>query len=247
MRKGKWIALAAVGLMLAGGGAVWANDTVRLGGPQAQAEITGGTNTELVHRGRGGYNRGGYGGSYYGGGYGGGGYYGGGYRSGYYSPYAYNSYYSRSYYSSSSYYPRSYYSQSYYSPYYSSYYYPCAGEEAPTVALQATSRSTLLAPPQGYTPPPVRNVPPMPPAGDGSFRYDGEPRNIVPMPAPVNVDPVKGPQRLVPLDGKLVSFGGVSPIPTPNPRNIVGSTASSTVRISYPAYGEEPIAPVRRK
>ncbi len=243
MRKGTWIALAAVGLMLAGSGVVWANDTVRLGGPQAQADITGGTNTELVHRGRGGYNRGGYGGSYYGGGYG----------ARYYSPYAHYSYYSRSYYhrpsyySSSYYYPHSYYSQSYYSPYYSSYYYPCVGEETPTLALQATSRSTLLPAPQGYTPPPVKNVPLMPPAGDGSFRYDGEPRNIVPMPAPVNADPVKGPQGLVPLDGKLVSFGGVSPIPTPNPRNIIGSTASSTVRVSYPAYGEEPITPVRRK
>ncbi len=265
MRKSTWIALAAVGLMHAAGGAVWASDTVRLGGPQAQTEITGGTNTELVrgfhggHYGyRGGYYGGGYRGGYYGGSYyrgGYGGYYGG-YGARYYSPYFSIGYYSRPYYGSY-YYPRSsyyYYSPSYYStPYYSSYYYPCAGDSAPTVALQATSNSNLLPAPQIYTPAPTtpapaRAVPPMPPAFDGSFRYDGEPRSIVPMPVPTNADPVKGPQAIVPLDGKFVSFGGVSPIPTPRPRNIVGSTANTTtVRVAYPAYGEEPIAPVRRK
>ena len=250
MRKGTWIALASVGLMLAGGGAIWANDTVRLGGPQAQSEISGGTNTEMVRWGRGGYYRGGYGG-YYGGGYGYRGGYGYGYGARYYSPGVSLNFYSQPYYSSY-YYPRAYYSSSYYTPYYSSaYYYPCAGEVAPTVTLQSASYSMLPAP-QAYTPQPTaprpsQYVPPMPPAGDRSFRYDGEPRNIVPTPAPTNVDPVKGPQRLVPLDGKFVSFGGVSPIPSPNPRNIVGATANSTVRVSYPAYGEEPIAPVRRK
>src|SRR5438128_6925513 len=96
MRIWMWTALAA-GLVMWGGGAASAQDTVRLGGPSVQTDVQGDTDTALVHW-RGGH-RGGYGGyrGYYGG-YGG--YYGGyggyrnfygGYRHAYY-PYFYCGY-----------------------------------------------------------------------------------------------------------------------------------------------------------
>src|SRR5262245_6626942 len=73
MRTMMWTALAA-GLLLTGGAASRADDTIRLGGPSALADIQGGTDIELV------YARGGYhGGGHYGGHYGGARYYGGHY------------------------------------------------------------------------------------------------------------------------------------------------------------------------
>src|SRR5687767_14881592 len=88
MRKLILSALAATCLLTAGSAARAQEDTFRLGGPSAQADIEGGTDTELVYY-RGGYRggRGFYGGFYggYRGGYGGwgrGGY--GGWGRGYY-------------------------------------------------------------------------------------------------------------------------------------------------------------------
>src|SRR5262245_55524842 len=82
MRKFVWSALAATCLLAAGSAARAQDDTFRLGGPSAQADIEGGTDSELVYY-RGGYGRGFYGGHY--GGYGRGFYGGyGGYGRGFY-------------------------------------------------------------------------------------------------------------------------------------------------------------------
>ena len=233
MRNVKWGAFAA-GLVLAFTSATWADNTVRLGGPSAQASIDGGTDISLVH----GRYRGGYHGGYYGGrGYSA--YYGNrGYGGGYYRPYVSVGFYGRPSY----YYPRtySYYYPTYYPAYYptyyvqpSYYYYPVAGETPPPVTLQSNYPAQL---PRTY-------VPPMPPAqGEGPFPYDGDPRNLVPLPAP---QPNPAAPRIIPIDGRLVSLpneisGGVSQIGTPTPR-------APVPRVPYPAYGDEPITPAPRK
>lgn len=237
MRNLVWTALAA-GVVLAGGGAVWASDTVRLGGAAAQNSVQGGTDSELV-RYRGGYGRGYYGGGfgrgYYGGGYGrsyyggfyGRGYYGGfhgrGYYGGLYGRGYYGGYYGRPYFSSY-YYPSYYYQPTYY---YSAYsYYPCAGDIMPqAVTLQQTSGSFAQA------------QPPMPTGslGNGTYRYDGEPRNLVPMPG--QTSPARPAPGLLPASGRLVSLpteitGGFSPVGIPAP------TVVPAQRVTYPAYGE---------
>jgi len=242
MRSLMWGALAA-GLVLAGSGVSWASDNVRLGGPAAEAAIQGGIDV-LARGGYRGGHHGGYHGGYgrggisvsigYGRGYYGGGYYGGGYGRGYYGGYH------RPYYASY-YYPRSYYSYypTYYPTYYPSYcyeptyYYPTNGGVAPQATLQS---SYLLPAPRNY-------VPPMPPAQpDGQYQYDGDPRQLVPMPNPAT-------PKVVPIDGRLVSLsdeitGGVTQIyPTASQRT---STTPAT-RVAYPAYGEEPITPAPRK
>jgi hypothetical protein len=251
MWKGLGTAFAA-GVMLATGSAIWADDTVRLGGPSAENSIRGGTDTELVHArggfygGRGGFygggwNRGGWGGgwnrSFYGGGWGGGwnrGFYGGGfygrgygyglgfYGSRYYSPYYSVGLYSRPYYGYSSYYYPSY------------YYYPCAGEDASTVTLQGQvpqfAASQQLPAPRQY--------------GPMDYRYDGGPIQQVPLPGG-DTNPAKrpGPGATIPLDGKLVSLptgisGGFSPV-TLTPPETRTSVAPSVPRVDYPAYGEQ--------
>lgn len=233
MRNLMWAVLAA-GAVLAGSEAAWANDTVRLGGPAAQASVDGGTDTFLVHR------RFGYGGGYYGGGYGGRSYYGGGYYGrpfvsiGFYGRPYYGGYYG-GYYGSSYYYPRAYYD--YYAPtyyyrpyYYSSYFYPCAGDSAPATTIPGGAYSQAPA---------TTN-------GDGTFSYDGNPRILVPMPSPGNkTNPAPG---VLPIDGKLVSLpnevsGGVLPVGLPTPER----AAAPAPRVTYRAYGDEPIAPAPRK
>jgi hypothetical protein len=244
MRYLMWTALAT-GLMLAGGGASWASDTIRLGGPSAQDSIQGGTDTELVWWGRGWHGRGYYGRGYYGGygrayyggygygrGYGYGGYGYGGYGYGY-RPYYYGSYYRPYYYGGGSYYSPYYYGGgygggyggSYYSPYYYSSYYPCSGISVPTLAFQ----------PNGTSSNPLRSPSYMPPVtngngnsnsngngngnGNGTYPYNGGPNNPVPLPND-GTTPMNGPRGNIPLDGKLVSLptkatGGVSPVTLP--------------------------------
>jgi hypothetical protein len=255
----------AAGLVLASGGVSWGNDVVRLGGPAAQASIEGGTNNALIrgghgggghggggHGGYGGYRggyyggyRGGYYGGYRGGYYGGyGGYYGGyrGWGGGYYSPYYYGSYYP-------------YYNTYYYSPYYytPSYYYPIAGVNAPVATLQQST----------YAPAPTQNYAPgysPEPSGNGTFPYDGGPRNVMPMPPADGPAPMNGqPRGTIPLDGKLAGMprettGGVSPVVTPDIQrlNYVSYTSaapqtSTQPRYTYPAYGEQPLPPAPRK
>lgn len=233
MRNLMWATLAA-GAILAGSEAAWASDTVRLGGPAAQASVDGGTDTFLVHR-RGGYGYGGgYGGrSYYGGYYGRSfAYYGRPYYSGYYRPY----YYPRAY----SYYYPTYYPAYYYQPYYSysaDYYYPIAGQIQQAATVQGNGSYQSPAPqifvPQGNS--------------DSTFPYDGDPRNVVPMPSQNNrTNPAPG---VLPIDGKLVSLpneisGGVLPVGLPAPPRVSTPTAP---RVTYPTYGDEPIVPAPRK
>jgi hypothetical protein len=203
---------------------------------------------------RGGYGgfRGGYGG-YRGFGYGGyrgvgfgyGGYRGfgyGGYRGfgyGGYRPYGYGfglglglglgygNYYGGGYYGGG-YYGGGYGSTVYYSqPYYSSYYYGCSTDAAGV----PSTNLTIIRPSAPQDP------------GDGTFPYDGGPRDgsLAPNPAPTGV-----PGRLMlPRDGRLVSVPapnsgyqfvafGEEPIePTTRP-----DAKSDTLRVSYPAYGE---------
>lgn len=265
MRYGIWTALAA-GLLLTATALSQANDTVRLGGPSAQAAIQGGTDNELVRYGRGYYGGGGYygGRAYYGGHHGRyyGSYYGGGYYRPYYGGYSYYRPYYQPY--VYSYYP-SYYGGSYYSPYYASYY-PCAGDVAAVVTVQgqqpvyqSQSQPTYQAPLA-----PRNNVQPMPPAtnGDGTYPYNGGPTQPIPMPpASDNPAPTSGPRGIIPLDGKLVSLpretgGGVSPVGTPKTqgwRYVTGGNISvqmnatpTQTRVAYPAYGENAV-PTPRK
>jgi len=264
MRNLMWAALAT-GLLSAGSGAALANDTVRLGGPAAQSAISGGTDIELVRGGYRGGHGGGHGGGYHGGGhgyrggygyhgggygyrggyYGGRGYYGGygyyaGYRGygygrgyGYYAPYYYSSYYYPSYYPSYYYTPTYYYSPCYDSAAYS---YPIAGSVAP-----ATQTNLYY-----QAPSPNKQVPPMPLPNDGTYQYNGGPGSPIPMPPPGDMNPTSKPGGNVPLDGRLVSLptqmtGGTSQV------GAVSRTQTATPRISYPAYGDEPIVPAPRK
>lgn len=219
MRALMWTALATA-LLLAGSGAAWANDIVRLGGPSAQVGIQGGADTELVHA------------RYYGGYHGGARYYG----SYYHRPYYYSSYYYRPYY----YRPYVNFCTPYYYPtyYYREYYYPLAGNSVSTVTLQTTGNS------------------PLPPAnGDGTFPYDGGPHNPIPMPNPMDdTNPTKNPRGIVPLDGRLVTLpitttGGISPVTAPAIQRLrfVTTPSATPIRVTYPAYGEEPIPPAPRK
>ena len=175
MRNWMW-AVLATGCLLAGFGTVSADDTVRLGGPSAQADVQGGTDTDLVRWGRGGYggyNRGGYGGHYRGG-YG----YYRGYYGGYGRPYYYGGYYAPAYY-----YPPTYYAPTYYAPRAIRYYsYPINGESSPP---PATTMQGSFYPSQSQQP-----------FGNGTFPYDGGPRAPVPMPNPSSdANPANTPRR----------------------------------------------------
>jgi len=287
--------LLTVGLLLAVTNSSRANDVIRLGGPSAQLNTTGGTDTDLVRgygRGYGGY--GGYRGGYYGGyrGYYGGYGYGYGYgyyRPYYYRPYYYSSYYYQPYYSSyvaPYYYPTNYYAQP-------SYYYPCVSTPAPIVAgagagagagpavyAQTQTKTytytpgTLVRPTAPVLAPYYQNGNPLPPVlngnqvppgqnGNGTFPYDGGPTNPVPLPVdpaiPTNGQPSG---NVVPLDGKLVSLphqttGGIASVVTPEIQKLryvsltntstTSSNQPSATPITYPAYGEQAIVPVRRK
>jgi len=270
-------AVFAGGLLLAVGSASWAQDTVRLGGPSAQIDMQGGTDTELVRGYHGGGYRGGYHGGYHGGYRGYGGYYGSGYRGyyggygygrGYYGGYGYGrgyyGGYGRGYYGGG-YYPYSsvYYQPYYYSPYsYSSYYYPCVGETAATVTLaQANYGVPQYAAPQNYGTQqnygPVPYSEPLPaPGSNSTFPYNGGPSAPISLPAPNPIQPgqkIGDPSNnrgIIPLDGKLVSLpnettGGFTPVTAPartivTPQTRTPATTTTTPRVVYPAYGEEP-------
>jgi len=271
-------AVFAGGLLLAVGNVSWAQDTVRLGGPSAQLDMQGGTDTELVRGFHGGGYHGGWHGGYrgYGGYYGGyrgyyggyRGYYGGyGYGRGYYGGYGYGGYY-RPYYGGyyGGYYPYSsvYYQPYYSTPYYSSYYYPCIGQNAATVTLaQANYSAPQYAAPQSYSTQ-QQNYGPVPyseavpsPGGNSTYPYNGGPSSPIPLPAPNPVqpgqkigDPSNNNRGIVPLDGKLVSLpnettGGFTPVTAPartivTPQTRTPATTTTTPRVVYPAYGEEP-------
>lgn len=180
----------------------------------------------------GGYRSYGWGGyrGYGWGGYGYRGYGWGGYRGygwgGYYRPYwgyGWGGYY-RPYWGWGGYYSYGYpyYSYGYpyyYYPSYSYYYYPTALSYDPSALSYYYNNSTespatdLNIRPRTLTPAPA----------DGTYPYDGGPKNPVPMPQPKSdPTPMKRPQPTVPLEGKVVSL---TPAPSP-------------VKYTYPAYGE---------
>ncbi len=169
-----------------------------------------------------GYYGGGYGRGYYGGGWGGG-YYGGGWGRGYglgiglgYGSY-YGGGYNGGYYSSPSY----YYSQP-------SYYYapsPC------TCAAPDLGSTTLTL---------ARPVTPQMP-GDGTFPYDGGPRDGFLAPAPAGMQyrpnvPRQGVLVSVPTSGYQFLAFGEQPS-EPAQQQLVPNAAES-LRVSYPGYGE---------
>ena len=269
MRYVMWTALAA-GLMFVPTGESRANDVVRLGGPGVQTSADTGL---VYHRGgfhHGGYYRGGHYGyrGYYGGYYGRGYYYRPYYYS-YYRPYYYGGYGYGYGYGYPAYYPSYYYPSYYYPSYY--YSYPCAVRPAPVVTAgpvvtpaPIVSQSTNI-----YTQPPSYALPngtnpsvqlPPGPNGNGTYPYNGGPSNPVPLPQADNPLPMNGgPGGVIPLDGKLVSLPSetgvtLSQVATPDiqrlryvslPHSPIANTTPA--RITYPAYGEQPIAPLPRK
>lgn len=226
-------ALASAGLAAADG------DLIRLDGKgDAQVEETRyyGGGWGRGYYGGGGWNRGYYGGGWNRGFYGGGwgrGYYGGGFYGRPWYGAGYRSYWGGGYgvglgFGVSSYYggwsvPSYYYSV----PTYSYYVSPCASESI-------SGGSTTLTLGRPTTP----QVP-----GDGTFPYDGGPRDGY-LATPPAMSPVQIPNRpSLPREGRLVSiptadpyqfraFGEqpVEPLPAP--------VAPETLRVSYPAYGE---------
>jgi len=215
----------------------------------------------------GGYRHYGHGGHY--GGYrhyGNGGYYGGyrGFHGGYhyarhgywggYRPY-YSSYYYRPYYS---YYARPFYYSSYWPLAYPAYYYaspayyfidPCADE------LPAMPEATNLGSGQFAPPPPSaaprqdRGPEPMPPVdrgNGGTYRYDGGPRQTVPMPGAGPASKPAAPP--LPRDFKFVTQ---PPNPQPaNPTYTYAAYGETTPRTATPAAtrlvsSEAPLPPPR--
>jgi hypothetical protein len=115
-----------------------------------------------------------------------------------------------------------------YPGYYGGFYGPCSGLSASvyTLSLPPVTLSTYGS----YSVPPTGAVTPGTPAptmprDDGTFPYDGGPKDPVPMPkegpAPAGA-PTKAPGRSVPLEGRSVSL--------PRP----------AAQWAYPAYGEQP-------
>ena len=110
-----------------------------------------------------------------------------------------------------------------------------AGESIPTPVTQTNVY---------YQKPVQQYSAPLPPNGS-TFPYDGGPSSLVPMPNPAQeVNPVSKPGVVIPKDGKLVSL----------PTQATGGTTQVGIaqrvnmpRVSFPAYGDEPIVPAPRK
>jgi len=203
---------------------------------------------------RGGFYHSGYRGSYggYRGGYGYAGHRGyyGGYRggyAGYYRPYyggfygGYRSFYPRAYYGGYGYSSGAYYGGYGYSYAYPYYYAPCSlpgvlPAMPPVVTLQSTPSigpdySPSLSTP-GTVIPPASGTLPAP--KEGTFPYDGGPKETVPMPRVDDDGPTLKPSTTIrPADERMVSFP---------PPDISATTAgvSPKGKWAYPAYGEEP-------
>lgn len=244
MRSLIFAALAATSLFVASSAARAQEDTFRLGGPSAEADIQGGTDTELVYY-RGGYGRGFYGGGYggwgrgYGGwgrgyaGYGGWGrgYYGGWGR-GWYGGYGrglYAGYYGRGwglgyyggwgggYYGGYPYYTSSYYYPSYY---YTPTYYnsvPYCSDYYYGISGDSAPTQTLQALQALNGGSSALSQRLLPFSADGTYPYNGGPQFNVPMPSAPGIKLDRGP---LPIEGKLVTLptetrGGFSPVTTP--------------------------------
>jgi hypothetical protein len=102
-------------------------------------------------------------------------------------------------------------------------FFPCAGISGGVYSL-ATSPSMVVSPPAGGVPleqgDGVTPGTPMMPRDDGTFPYDGGPKNPVPNPQTAPA-PTAAPPASVPLEGRAVS------LPRPAPK------------WAFPAYGEQ--------
>jgi hypothetical protein len=183
--------------------------------------------------------------------------YRGGFHGGFHGGYGYRGYYHHGYHSSFrfsfgfypryyGYYPRSYYGYypSYY-PYYSgysinvyrpAYYYPrtviIASEpyycpiDTTTITPMPCTTTLEYGPSTNSGAPSAEALPaPKPlPQPQGTYPYDGGPRVPVPMPK-TDPAPMAAPPATVPLEGRSVSL------------------PARPAKLSYPAYGEQPIRP----
>jgi hypothetical protein len=167
---------------------------------------------------------------------------------GYYWPYLYSAFAYRPYWYSSFYYPAYYYA-----PYasYPSYYYsypaavyvaPCAADA--TVAPEfVTLGGTAISPIQGAPiTPQIRN-------GNGAYRYDGGPREAIPMPSRESAPAVTPPAppepklKLVTLSGNTQytyrAYGETNQTTAPaSDTRLVSTKTAPVVRLSYPAFGD---------
>jgi hypothetical protein len=231
--RGKWFiaGLLTSASVLAGTGASYGGDTIRLNGggdTPTQKLVDDGQGAEAIrtwyHGGWGyrGYGWGGYYRPFYG--YGWGGYYrpfyGYGW-GGYYRPfygYGWGGFY-RPYYGFSlgysAFYPA-------YSFGYGSFFAPCAGTTAGVYTLNIPGSTLASSQPSEAQPilprPRAADGAPQAPPSDGTFPYDGGPQNAAPLPS--DTPPARTTPRSVPLEGRAVSLPKVSP------------------KWSYPAYGE---------
>lgn len=243
------MAAAASLVLFAWASIAGAGDTFRLGGTDAATMtlgLSGEADTVLV-RGRAGFSSRGFyrGGSFrhsYGGHWRSGFYRGGYYRpywGGYWRPRFYGSFYYPGYWYPGyfgfgltigrpyAYYPPIYSAPAYYPPACDTVPYPSyapAGDygsatlstAAPlsTTLLRSRNRVYMLQPPREMLPAP-RPVP-----ADGSYRYDGDPMNPVPLPGPA-VEPMTQPPAKRQIEGRVASM---MPVKVRN--------------FAYPAYGE---------
>ena len=101
----------------------------------------------------------------------------------------------------------------------------------------------------------------MPPSdnGNGTYRYDGDPQNPLPMPgAEPGPGPTKAiPRPTVPRDGRLVSlpasdpytfqaYGAQPAAKQQAAETRIVNTTPSGARYAFPAYGEQPVAKSNR-
>jgi hypothetical protein len=97
-------------------------------------------------------------------------------------------------------------------------FYPCSGLSGGVYTLAIPT--TTLSPANGSVQPGYSDVsPPVMPREDGTYPYNGGPKNPVPNPG-ADPAPMKDKQRTVPLEGRSVSL------------------PKSTSKWTFPAYGE---------
>jgi len=255
-------------VILAGVASASAGDTIRLGGPSTDAatmrlggspETNGDLFAAAAHSG--GHLGGGHG-SFHGGFHHGSFHHGGFHHSsfhhgfhhhgfhhhnhfwgGFYWPYAYSAFAYRPYLYSSYYYaPYAYYPSYYYSYPAAVYVAPCATDATVTpefVTLGGAAGSAIQGAP---TTPQIRN-------GNGTYRYDGGPREAIPMPARESAPAVTPPAppepklKLVTLPGKTEytyrAYGETNQTTAPaSDTRLVSTKTAPVVRLSYPAFGE---------
>ena len=172
---------------------------------------------------------------------------------GYYRPYGGYGYYSPYYYVDAA--------PAYYD-YYPATYYPIAGQqEVPGTLARLPMPRSVSAPVSPYQQqaaarPQVLPMPvalPQRPGEPQTFPYDGGPQSSLPLPGKDGVGPASSPRPMVPLKGKLVSLPQETTGGTTQIIQFVGLGIASPVPAptaapySYPAYGEQPLPPIRKQ